>query len=493
MSGWRLSLFLDPLNREPVYLQITHALMLEIHRGRFHPGDPLPGYRTLAEQLGVSRNTVMSAYHELQAEGYVVSKAGQGSVVAAKPPRLPPHLSESEHPGEVPHKPLLQDMGFDLGGAPSQSPSGPGLGLLRVGTGIPDPRLLPGAELARAYRRALTQHGQSALSLEDSQGHPKLRAALAKMLTGHRGIPATAERILVTRGSQMAAFLTAQALFRAGDVVAVEALGDRRAWEAFTHAGARCLPLPVDTGGLDIDALENLLGQTQLRAVLVTPRRQYPTLAVLAPERRLRLLALAEAHRFAILEVDQDSEFQFEGRSLAPLAAQDTAGVVVHLGTLSKIFSPGLRLGFIHGPEPLVQRMKQLRLVFDRQGDMVLERAMAELMDDGEIQRHLNRMQQVYLRRRDAACEALTRWLGTRVAFEPPPGGLALWIQANPDLDVDAWATQSLEQGVAFQPGRQFAFEAGAVQGLRLGFANYDEAELEEVVRRMAAALESCG
>jgi GntR family transcriptional regulator/MocR family aminotransferase len=485
LSGWTPTLFLDPQSREPVYLQIAQALMREIHRGRFQPGAALPGYRTLAEQLGVSRNTVMSAYHELQAEGWVVSKAGEGSVVAAEPPLLLPQGLE----GEATRGSYPEGMGFDLAGVPGKSPSGPGLGMLRVGTGIPDPRLLPGAELARAYRRALTQHGQSALTLEDSQGHPKLREALSKMLSGTRGIPSAAERILVTRGSQMAAFLTAQALFRAGDVVAVEAMGDRRAWDAFAHAGARCLPLPMDAEGPDTVALESLLEHTSLRAVLVTPRRQYPTLAVLAPERRTRLLELAGIHRFAILEVDQDSEFQFEGRGLAPLAAQDPAGVVIHMGTLSKIFSPGLRLGFIHGPEPLIQRMKQLRLVFDRQGDMVLERAMAELMEDGEIQRHLNRMQQVYRRRRDAACEALSQWLGARVSFSPPPGGLALWIRTNDDLDVDAWAAQSLEQGVAFQPGRQFAFEAGAVPGLRLGFANHDEAELEEVARRMAVAL----
>jgi GntR family transcriptional regulator/MocR family aminotransferase len=487
LSGWTLALFLDPQSGDPVYLQIAHALMQEIHRGRLRPGDLLPGYRTLAEQLGVSRNTVMSAYHELQAEGWVVSRAGEGSLVAPEPPALLPQGAAEGAIGT----PSPQGMGFDLGESLVQGASAPGQGLLRAGTGIPDPRLLPGAELARAYRRALTQHGQSALSLEDSQGHPKLREALARMLAGTRGIPATAQRTLVTRGSQMAAFLTAQALIRPGDVVAVEALGDRKAWEAFTHAGARCLPLPVDLEGLDVGALEDLLGTTALRAVLVTPRRQYPTLAVLAPERRARLLELAQIHRFAILEVDQDSEFQFEGRSLAPLAAQDPAGVVIHLGTLSKIFSPGLRLGFVHGPGPLIQRMKQLRLVFDRQGDMVLERAMAELMEDGEIQRHLNRMQQVYRRRRDAACEALHRWLGERVSFEVPPGGLALWIQANGNLDVDAWATQSLEQGVAFQPGRQFAFEAGPVQGLRLGFANHDEAELEEVARRMAAALKT--
>jgi GntR family transcriptional regulator/MocR family aminotransferase len=271
--------------------------------------------------------------------------------------------------------------------------------------------------------------------------------------------------------------------------VAVEALGRRGAWEAFARAGARCLPVPVDEHGLDVAALEAQAAATPLRAVLVTPRRHYPTLVALSPERRARLLALAAARRFAVLEIDEDSEFQFEGRPVAPLAAEDAHGVVVHVGTLSKIFSPGLRLGFVHGPAPLVARMKELRLVFDRQGDLVLERAMAELMEDGEIQRHVNRMHQVYRARRDALVAALRRELGGAVEVAPPEGGLALWGRAAPGIDVDAWAARALERGVAFQPGRQFAFDGGPVQALRLGFANYPEPELEEVARRMGAAL----
>src|SRR5262249_41949564 len=155
-------------------------------------------------------------------------------------------------------------------------------------------------------------------------------------------------------------------------------------------------PVPVDESGLRVDRLEELLRGGPLRAVLVTPQRQYPTLVMLSAERRARLLQPAAAHRFAVLEVDQGSEFQFEGRPFGPLAAQDRSGVVVHRGTLPKIFSPDLRLGLVHGPLPLVRRMGQLRTALDGHGDPALERAMAELMEDGEIQRHLNRMLQVY-------------------------------------------------------------------------------------------------
>jgi GntR family transcriptional regulator/MocR family aminotransferase len=485
VSAWTPNLFLDLEGREPVYLQIARALAEEIRRGRFKPGETLPGYRTLAEQLRVSRNTVMAAYRELQAQGWLTVTQRSGTAVAA---RLPVHEgARAAAPGPEP-----DGIGFDLAAPPRAAGHAAG-DLLKVATGNPDPRLLPSNALAQAYRRALTLNQGAALAVDDPRGHPRLRQAIAEMLARTRGIAASSERLIVTRGSQMALFLAAQALAHPGDVVAVEALGDRGAWEAFTHAGARCLPVAVDGGGMALDALEALLATTRLRAVLVTPRRHYPTLVPLAPARRRGLLELASRHRFAVLEADLDSEFQYEGRPVAPLAADDRADVVVHVGTLSKIFSPGLRLGFVHGPAPLVAEMRAARVVFDQQGDPVLERAMAELMEDGEVQRHLNRMHPVYLRRRDALCEALRRELGEAVRVEPPAGGLALWVNVAAGVDVDSWSTRAIEQGVSFRAGRSFAFDAGPVQGLRLGFANYEEARMREVARRMRAALPGRG
>ncbi len=446
MTGWTLSVFLDPASREPVYLQIAHALMHEIHRGRLRPGDSLPGQRTLAAQLGVSRNTVMAAFRELQAEGWVLAASGEGSTVAPDPP--------TQVPGDG-GPPL--PMGFDLNTpVPPPEKEAP-IRMFKVASGVPDPCLLPGAALARAYRRALTLNRQSALSLEDPQGHPKLRESLARMLAGTRGIPAAPDQLLITRGSQMAAFLVAEALCRPGDAVAVEALGDRRAWEVIAKTGARCLPVPVDAAGVSIEILEAILRQGPLRAVLVTPQRQYPTLAVLAEVRRTRLLELAAHHRFAIIEVDQESEFQFEGRPTAPLAARDPAGVVIHVGTLSKVFSPSLRLGFVHAPLPLIVRMRELRLGFDRQGDMVLERAMAELMEDGELARHINRMHRVYRVRRDILCAALRRELGDRISVEAPSGGLALWVTVREGIDAFAWASRRARSGSASSSPRSWA------------------------------------
>jgi len=421
----------------------------------------------------VSRNTVMAAYRELQAGGWVVSVPGEGSAVARR--RAPPA-------GEAP-------MGFDLGSAPRPEERPPRGAALKVATGAPDPRLVPGALLARAYRRALTVNRRSALEEDDPQGHPRLREALSRMLAGTRGIPASPDRILVTRGSQMAFFLVGQALFAPGDAAAVEELGNPGAWEAFARAGARCLPVPVDADGMHVERAAALPGDARLRALFLSPLRHYPTLVRLSPERRRRLLALAAERRAAIVESDQDSEFQFEGRPLPPLAAEDRAGLVIHVGTLSKIFAPGLRLGFVHAPAPLVARMREQRAIFDRQGDPALERAMAELMEDGELQRHLRRMQETYRRRRDALVRALRRELGSTLSVEPPAGGLAVWAVVRAGLDVDAWAARALERGVAVRTGRHFHFAGSPVQGMRIGFANYAEAELEEVARRLRAAL----
>lgn len=421
---------------------------------------------------------MLAAYQELQAGGHVVSQPGTGSVVA-----------EGGRAGDGVPPGALPAVGFDL--SPAGEPQGPSTssGVVHLASGVPDARFLPGALLGRAYRRAITAALENPLTLKDPLGHPRLRAALATMLARTRGIDASAERIFVSLGGQHALFVLTQALLRPGDVVAVEALGARGAWEAVVRAGGRCAPVPVDAGGLDVEALAVLAERQPLRAVLVTPQRQYPTLAVLTAERRERLLRLAAERRFAVLEVDQDSELHYEGRPVAPLAALDRAGVVVHVGTMDKLLSPGVRLGFVHGPAPLVEALKQVGLALDLQGDLVRERALAELMEDGELQAHLARTLPHYRRRRDVLAAALERHLGSAVKVRRPGGGLALWLEVCPEVDVDAWGARALRLGVSFRPGRQFSFEGAAVPGLRIGFASAAEGELEAVARRLSEAL----
>lgn len=484
MARWELALEIG--GDVPVFLGIARAIADDVRRGRLKPGDRLPGSRPLAASLGVHRNTVLAAYAELEAEGWIRTAPQRGTFVSEALPEPRPRRFGRAGPPK-----LATEPGYPLGPDavdPAVRTAPPPKGTLRLHGGLPDLRLAPVTALQRAYRRALRGAARrDLLDYGDAAGHPRLRAALAGMLEATRGLPASADELLVVRGSQMGLYLTARALLRPGDGVAVEALGYRPAWQALALAGARLHPVPVDAAGLDVAALERLCARQTIRAVYVTPHHQYPTTATLQAGRRLALLALAERRRLAIIEDDYDHEFHYEGRPVLPLASADRAGVVVYLGTMSKILAPGLRIGYVVAPRPVVARLAALRVCIDRQGDQAVEVAVATLIEDGELQRHVSRGRRLYRARRDALVEALGRELGGVVEAAPPPGGMAIWARAA--VDVDAWAERALAAGVSLQTGRRFAFDGRSRPYLRLGFAALDEAELGEAVRRMRRAL----
>jgi GntR family transcriptional regulator/MocR family aminotransferase len=330
--------------------------------------------------------------------------------------------------------------------------------------------------------------GARLLDYGDPRGQPELRAAIAERVSRERGIAAGAGAVIVTRGSQMSIDLVARALIAPGQVVAIEELGYRPAWTALERAGAVLAPLPVDGGGLDTAALSRLCRRRPVRAVYLTPHHHYPTTVALAPSRRLELLELAARHRFAVIEDDYDHEFHYDGRPILPLASADTAGVVIYVGTLSKILAPGLRLGFAVAPPALIERMAAERSFIDGQGDRVLEAAVAELMEDGELAQHVRRMRGVYRERRDALVASLRARLGGRLEFDVPRGGMALWAHA-PGIDVVAWKQRALAAGAVLRVGRDFSCRGVGSPHLRLGFAALDPRELDEGVRRVAAAL----
>jgi GntR family transcriptional regulator / MocR family aminotransferase len=168
------------------------------------------------------------------------------------------------------------------------------------------------------------------------------------------------------------------------------------AWGAFASRGARLLPIPVDREGLDVEALASQSTGLPLSAVYVTPHHQYPTTVMLSARRRLALLALARERRFAIIEDDYDHEFHYDGRPVLPMASGDRAGVVVYLGTLAKILAPGLRVGFVVGAPALLERLARERLFIDRQGVTLVEAAVADLLEDGEVARHVRRVRREY-------------------------------------------------------------------------------------------------
>jgi GntR family transcriptional regulator / MocR family aminotransferase len=475
---WELGLGLsDQGDDTPMYRRIARVIAADIARGRLRPGEMLSSTRVVAKQLGVNRNTVVAAFDVLRTEGWITAKTTRGTFVADV---LPSTRSAT---------PTVDRRAFDLPPAwPSFAPLPRTPGLLLLLGGVPDLRFVPHRELARALGEALRGvRSRRLLDYADPQGNERLRKALGELLARVRGIQAAPSAICVLRGSQQALYVAARALLAPGDAVAVEACGYPPTWQVLRLAGCEPIPIPVDDRGIDVDQLAAVCATRRVRAVIVTPHHHTPTTVTLSPERRSQLLSLAARHRMMVIEDDYDFDFHYEGPPVLPLAAVDSAGVVVYVGTLSKCLAPGLRLGYLVGGPEVTSRVTAYRSWVDQQGDQVLEQAVAVLLEDGVVQRHARRARRVYQARRDILCDALRQQLPT-LEFAVPAGGMAVWARA-PGVDTDGWAERALESGAAMQSGRRFQFDGSASDHVRIGFAACNEAELQEAVRRLAATL----
>lgn len=480
MSRWTLSL--EPEATGPIFLRIARGVMRDIRRGRLLPGQRLPGSRTWARELGFHRNTVLAAVGELEAQGWVTTTPTRGTFVNDA---LPEELATLPGRGLAPLGISLPPEPDFLQARPFTLPPE----VMHFSAGTPDPRLVPVELIARTWRRVVRRGGRRLLEYGEPGGHPALRAALAQMLSEVRGVPATAQQLVVTRGSQMALDLLARAVLRPGEAVAVESLGYRPAWEALRLAGAQLVPVPVDSDGLDVAALERLARKRRLRAVYVTPHHQFPTTVTMGAGKRLALLALARRHGLLVIEDDYDHEFHYEGRPVLPLASADDAGVVASVGTLSKVLAPGLRLGFVVAPTALTDRLVRLRAVMDRQGDHPMEATVAELLEEGELQRHVRKMRGVYRQRRDFLVRRLEAKLSEVISWEVPSGGISVWARLKRPLDLQRWLSRALARGVSVHPGARYTFDGREPGALRLVFARFNEAELGRAVELLAAAL----
>jgi GntR family transcriptional regulator/MocR family aminotransferase len=502
VAGWELNLALvagfagarsrasalGPEQALPHFLAIARAIAEDARTGRLAPGSRLPGSRELARSLRVHRNTVLAAYRELMAEGFLDTEPGRGTYLTKTLPEQKPRSWSKRRatradPASDRSRPGFAFQATDRVELARSLPRG-ALGLFG---GVPDTRLLPRASLARAYRRALLRKPEL-LNYGDPLGQPALRRALAEMLRARRGLRVTADDVLITRGAQMALALLGRLLIRPGDVIAVEQYGYQPAFRSLAQGVATLKPIGVDREGLRVDELAALCEREPVRAVYVTPHHQYPTTVTLSPARRMALLQLAEQRRIAIIEDDYDHEFHYEGRPILPLASADRANLVCYVGTLSKVFAPGPRIGYLIAPGPVRDAAVRARFDLDRQGDHLGEHALAELIEDGELQRHMRRTQRVYHARRDHAVALLRAQLGPLLSFEVPSGGMALWTQVARELPVDAWLTRAEQLGVFTQPGRLFTLDGRASANVRLGFAALDEQEFAQAVARLRRA-----
>ncbi len=485
LRPWTLQIQLRPQSQTPLYLQIVHSFIEEIRRGRISAGTALPGTRTLSEQLNVSRKTIISAYDELVAQGWATSDSTRGTFVSPNLPNLP----RWTHSATSSPSPLVGG-GFSWRNAPEVIPwVERSENYLVFDDGTPDPRLMPVDIIARTYRRALVRTARrSELGYGDPRGTFALRQAISTMLNLDRGLATTANNICLTRGSQMALYLCATLLARRGDYVVVEKLTYPPARTAFARTGANILTVAVDEGGIVLEDLERVCEEYPVKAIYLTPHHHFPTTVSLSPERRLRLLELLRRKGIALVEDDYDHEFHFDHQPLLPLASA-SLDHTVYIGSLSKLISPSLRIGYLVSNTSFVDDVASEIMLMDRQGSPTMETAVAELMGD-HINSYARKVHSIYKRRRDHFAGLLRDVLGRHILFDVPAGGLAFWARFRRPFCVREVVASAFRQQLKILPSDNFYSDGETPGGLRLGYASMDETELTEAVNRLRRALD---
>lgn len=485
LRSWDLNLHITKSSGVVVYLQIAQQIIDEIQRGRLAPSAAMPGTRELAEQLQVNRKTIVMAYEELIAQGWLTTESRRGTFVSAKlphfSPRSQPNIDFKQRVNES-AEPLLAKYAATIEAEDIDH-------LIDFNDGIPDTRLIPFETISKAFRHALIEPIRSnKLGYGDPKGMLGLRHSLVEMLNMERGLNVDIDNICIARGSQMGIFLAARVLSKPNQYVVVENLSYPPAREAFRSCGAKILTVGLDQNGINVEELEALCQKYPISAIYVTPHHQFPTTVMMTAERRLKLLMLAEQYDFMIIEDDYDHEFHFHHHPVFPLASTNHAGRVIYVGSLSKVLAPGLRVGYLVASKEIINQCASEVMLIDRQGNSVTELAVAALLESGDIKRHIRRTLKVYNERRNVLIDLLRNELGEFVNFDSPNGGLAIWLRLNEGIEINRLVQNALQEKIKILPASLFSESDLNNNGIRLGFGSLNPNELAAGVCRLKRA-----
>jgi GntR family transcriptional regulator / MocR family aminotransferase len=448
------------LDREadvPLHEQLERSLREDIRSGRLPGGARMPSTRGLAAELGVSRGVVTEAYGQLASEGYLNTRQGAPvrvtTAVRASISRAPAHS-------------LLESFAYDFH------------------PGLPDLAGFPRDGWLRSLRTALHASPHSALGYGDPRGVPELREALGDYLGRVRGAAADPEQMLICTGFTQGFSLICRTLIGQGvRAIALEDPGWHPHKLIVEQAGIEIVPIPVDDQGLRVDRLE----RSEADVVVVTPAHQFPSGAVLSPQRRAALAEWAERGERLIVEDDYDGELRYDGGAVGALQGLAPERVL-YCGSASKRLAPGMRLGWLLMPPWLGWQLVAAKAVEDSGSEIVEQLALCDFIVRGELDRHLRRMRRQYSSRRDALLQALGRWLGEAVTGRDP-AGLYERVELPADVSEQALLASAAARGVGAEGLSLYSFTPGSPPGLVLGYGNLSEPAIEQGVKLLGEAL----
>ncbi|MBN8994286.1 MAG: PLP-dependent aminotransferase family protein [Rhizobiales bacterium] len=465
---------LDRRAATPLHRQLYESLRAHILDGKLPSGTRLPATRELANDLGVSRNTVIAAYDALLAEGYLDSVAGSGTRVAPLPSR-PVRTSAGED-----RLPPLSARG-ELMATQARDRTTAGLHAFRPG--LPEIETFPFSTWARLVAASMRHAHEDLFGYHLIAGHPRLRRALAEYLVVSRGVRCTPEQVIVLPGAQAALDLIGRMFMDPGDHFWMEDPGYLGAHTAFIAAGGRPVPLSVGPDGWHLEG-----ARPSPRLIFVTPSCQWPRALVMPMEARLRLLKIAEAHDAWIIEDDYDSEYRFRGHPIPAMQGFDKSGRVIYLGTLSKTMFPSMRIAYLVIPEKLLHGFKTALSITGQYPPLLLQVALADFISQGFFATHLRRMRRLYARRQREFLALSEARLGRWITAQPSDTGMQVSARFKQPMDDGVVLAAARRHGIDFVRMSTQYRHATPEHGMLLGYAGVGQDEMRQGVESLRAA-----
>lgn len=473
---------IDTASAEPLYRQLYYAVREAILTGRLRPGQRLPATRSFAADLELSRNTVVSAFDQLLAEGYIEGRTGAGTFVSTTLPEelLNARGTDTRNGGIAAKRRGPSKRGAYLASISGRGSTRPAA----FSPGLPELAEFPFEDWARLLARRWRRPPRSFLVGNDPLGYAPLREAIATHLGAARAVRCDPDQVIVVSGAQQALDLTARTLIDPGDLVWMEEPGFHGMRGALLAAGAELASVPIDDEGLSVSEGRKIAPNARLACV--SPSHQYPLGVTMSLPRRLELLEWARHADAFILEDDYDSEYRYRGRPLAALQGLDEEGRVIYIGTMSKVMFPGLRIGYMVVPEDLVDAFRAIRVLIDTHPSSIAQAALADFISEGFLSAHIRRMRALYSERQSLLVNAIDRTSKGILQVAPEDAGMHLLASLPAHLDDAQLSRDARAIGVEAPPLSAFYDKTPKRSGFLLGYAGLSAKEINEGAEKLA-------
>ncbi len=467
---------IDKNSETSVYLQLANQIAKAIQLGFLPSSTKLPGTRQMSQLFNLNRNTIVAAFQELEAQGWIEIVPNKGSFIlnhskkSFKNPEINDSISIKSYPTKTGfdfEKSILLDHPYEEFNH-----------RLYLTDGTIDHRLAELKIPAKLYSAILKR--KSAINKGNLSKNDYFLKNFANYLNITRGLNVSNRNILVTRSSEIALYILARILLKENDFISISDLSHYKSNMIFQTQRIKIKQIKTDEFGINTTHLREICVQFPIRILYITPHHHYPTTDSLSSERRIELLKLSKEFGFVIIEDDYDFDFHYNNHPHLPLASTDQNGMVVYTGKFGHYLAPGYRIGFLVAPEDFINEAKKHLAILDQQVDPFIEQVLGEMIDEGEINRILKKLRKQYKERRDYFCYKIETELNDWVEFKLPKGGLAIWLNFRTPINLME-LKRNCSKDELFIP-QTILYQTQKQTAMRVGFAHTTIEEIDEII-----------